>query len=78
MKSLVILRSPMPYWTASFTTPIASISPAKACENSAPRRCLKHRKLDLKQNPIQTSNRPRISPRNGRLQIGTPAGMKSE
>jgi DNA replication protein DnaC len=60
------------------TTPIASISPAKACENSARQSHPKTPKLDLKRNPIQTSNRPRISPRNGRLQIGTPAGMKSE
>ncbi|SFL25304.1 IstB-like ATP binding protein, partial [Mesorhizobium albiziae] len=69
---------PMPSWTASFTTPIASISPVKACENSARQERLIQRKLDRKRNPIQTSTRPRISPKNGRLQIGTPAGMKSE
>ncbi|RUV14721.1 hypothetical protein EN958_00005 [Mesorhizobium sp. M7A.F.Ca.CA.002.15.1.1] len=36
------------------------------------------RQLDLKQNPTQTSTRPRIRPKNGRLQIGMLAGMKSE
>lgn len=58
--------------------PIASISPVKACENSARRSSPKTPKLDLKQNPTQTSTRPRISPNNGRLQIGMVAGMKSE
>ena len=78
MKSLVTQRSPMPSWIALFTMPIASISPVKACENSVRRERPKHPTLDQKQNSIQTCNRPRISPTNGRLQIGTPAGMKSE
>lgn len=69
---------PMPSWIASFTTPIASISPVKACENSARQSSPKTPKLDLKQNPTQTSTRPRISPKTGRLQIGRVAGMKSE
>jgi hypothetical protein len=54
---------PTPSWIASFTTPIASISPVKACENSARQSSPKTPKLDLKQNPTQTSTRPRISPK---------------
>lgn len=69
---------PTPSWIASFTTPIASISPVKACENSARQSYPKTPKLDPKQNPTQTSTRPRISPKNGRLQIGMAAGFKSE
>jgi hypothetical protein len=33
-KLLQTQRLPMPSWIASFTTPIASISPVKACEKS--------------------------------------------
>lgn len=42
----------------------------KACENSARQSHPKAPKLDLKQNPAQTSTRPRIRPKSGRSEIG--------
>ncbi|WP_353009822.1 hypothetical protein [Mesorhizobium sp. M0843] len=40
-RSLQTQLWPMPSWTASFTTPVASISPAKTRENSARQKRLK-------------------------------------
>src|SRR5450759_5333842 len=46
---------PTPSWTVSFTTPIASNSPAKACAGPEANRT---RKLDETSSPVTQSHRP--------------------
>jgi hypothetical protein len=46
---------PTPSWTVSFTTPIASNSPAKACAGPEANRT---RKLDQTSSPVTQSHRP--------------------
>lgn len=49
---------PMPSWIASFTTPTASISPVKACENGARQPLPETPKLDLKQTDPNINENP--------------------
>lgn len=69
--------------TGSSTTPGASSSAARACENKKPSRPPKRRRLDLRRVNGQTTNRPGRKTRNRpasnrnacRLEIGTGAGF---